>query len=1197
MPNSLINKPSLIIYLLNHLTNPIIYTPYPITHPLKIENKMMRGKKVLISNRNPSKRASCITLDKVLGITSRGNNSIATNPQTSEIAFIASGVICFYSPLTNKQESYIYNQNSKVFSCLTFSSNGKYLATGEGTCKQPEIAIWEISGPKQATLIKSLKGHKYGIESLAFSPDTQFLVSIGNEHDKGMFIWSWNQDKRVTSNKITKRILSLSFSPTGEFFITGGVKNIKMWSFDKGKPITTSSSLNAEIKCMASKNVDLAEMKEKNFVSVAVNLENVFALTGDGILCVFSKDRVMDKWMDLHAGGGFAIVTIGKYLVCGCAEGIIRCFDSENLEHIATLPRPPPLGQANISPDRKKMVIASEPNSAFADTMGLLLFDGNSKLYVLYSDRTVFIWDIARLDAITVYRAHLYHSAAINSIQILPGSTMDITLFVTGSNDKTIRFWHLCQADPTKTDSKIIRNVYSRELSRIIYVSKSFEHFKQKVPEGEGCIKCVACSPDGKHIASGDSEGNLRVHRFDDLEEMLCMTAHDSDIIALDYNSHTPREGECDKGKMYLASGSRDRLMHIFDVDNEYKPILTIDDHNSAISDIAFIRVDGSDKLISCGADRSLIFRTISNQSASRYYQTIQKSKKCYSIQPHPIHKTLIVGEDKSLKVLMMDSGKVVKEIEEYQEKGVKVVADSNYRVALDPSGLVFAVCNLDRTVRLIEYYSGKVLGKINVGEIVTSLVFTPNGKKLLTTTNDGCIFIWRLSIDLTNAIRARLAQAPIAKPIEIEELPERPKSNQDDIKQQLVKIFEEPAIRCHESIMPSWAKEEPSKKKSPFDVADEPSAIPGKWARGPIKIEFEDFEDMPKISEDLDFEESEKKLFAPLCLPDQGAGKGRDSFKVTKSIIGPIKNVKSNEDEEEEKEEEEVKEMVNDEIEEELGDEEEKLPELEPESTFVKNPMRQSLSSSFWRKKEEAVPPSVGLFQYEKVEVVPWNIPKVPVTKKKQDLDDLQAHINDAKTRLQDMGVLSIPKKSKQKGPELTKVQVDDSEIQEEIILDTQDDIPEEIKHSESPVSQPNPQKFNSPYNKNSVTESKSLVGFSLSESQFSNSLKLTKQQYCQGFSDLRKSLKDVDNYFSAIDQSDPEYSVSFEESVKERKEILELLVSISGKIGEPLGFSRENDIIEKFSKKLLSKVEKQLRKREKKRDRERDREREKDS
>ena len=920
--------------------------------------------------------------------------------------------------------------------------------------------------------------------------------------------------------------------------------------------------------------------------------------------------------MDLHVGGGFVLTTQGKYLACGCADGLIRCFDADDINYIITLPRPPSLGGANVSPDKNRATISKEPDSTFADTMGLLFFDNNTKLYALYSDKTVFIWDILNFNIVAVFRASLHHSAAINQIQILPTSTPDVTKFATASNDKTIRFWHLHHSDIRRgVDTEVIKNIYSRELSRIVYVSKSYEHFKQKSPEGDGCIKCIACSPNGKHIASGDIEGVLRVHLVDNLEEILCLQAHDSEIVTLDYNMHTPREGEGEKGRMLLASGSRDRLLHIFDVESDYRPIITIDDHNSSISDLTFIRVDSTDKLISCGADRSLVFRNISGQNAIRYFQTIQKNKKYYSIFPHPINKTIITGEDKSVKVLLLETGKTVKEFEDYQDRGAKVVNDSNLKVVMDPTGLIFAAYNSDRTVRIIDYLSTRVIGRMNVGETVTSMVFSPYGNNLLTTTIDGCIFVWKLSLELTNAIRARIERAPIQRVIEIEDLPERPKPAQEEIKKELEKINDEHKIIGHESILPSWAKDDSNNviKKSPFEIADEP--IPGKWGKNPMKLDIDDHNyglqkiEIYKSLEEYESDEEIKAEEIPVLATDDIPNL-RESFILTKSIAFTSLH-HDIADKVDIKEEEEIKEETpNDEafldIEDDNDDEEEKLPELEPESTFVKNPMRQSLSASFWQKKQEDHgPEKVGLFNYEPIVAEPFHVPKIIDFKKKQEVQDVKSQIDDMKKQLRELNILSLPKKIKkakeQPAPEII-IPIDiPTDIPEEILIETPEEIPEEIKCiDDSPKEikenkievqdfeeNPNqklevPKKFDSPYTKNHSTENRSYIDFSISESQFSHSVKLSKNQYTQGFADLKRSLQDVDAYFSSIDVSDPEYSVSFEESHQDRKEILTLLMNISAKMGEQLALSKENELIEKFSKRLVSTFEKKIRKKE---------------
>ncbi len=63
-------------------------------------------------------------------------------------------------------------------------------------------------------------------------------------------------------------------------------------------------------------------------------------------------------------------------------------------------------------------------------------------------------------------------------------------------------------------------------------------------------------------------------------------------------------------GVKLLASASRDRFVHVFDPSQEYGLVQTLDDHSAAITAIRFLQVEGSLVMVSCGADKSLLFRT-----------------------------------------------------------------------------------------------------------------------------------------------------------------------------------------------------------------------------------------------------------------------------------------------------------------------------------------------------------------------------------------------------------------------------------------------------------------------------------------------------------------------------------------------------------------------------------------------------------
>lgn len=77
---------------------------------------------------------------------------------------------------------------------MTYAHTGRYFAAGEGAFRQPEITIWEVQLDGQYVEIKHLKGHKYGIESLMFSPNLQYLISLGDANDRGLFVWDWESE-------------------------------------------------------------------------------------------------------------------------------------------------------------------------------------------------------------------------------------------------------------------------------------------------------------------------------------------------------------------------------------------------------------------------------------------------------------------------------------------------------------------------------------------------------------------------------------------------------------------------------------------------------------------------------------------------------------------------------------------------------------------------------------------------------------------------------------------------------------------------------------------------------------------------------------------------------------------------------------------------------------------------------------------
>ena len=76
---------------------------------------------------------------------------------------------------------------------MAYSPDGSYLAAGASCIRAPDISIWSITendkGRMNYKYLYSLEGHKYGIQSIFFSPNSEYMVSIGDHSDKGVFVW------------------------------------------------------------------------------------------------------------------------------------------------------------------------------------------------------------------------------------------------------------------------------------------------------------------------------------------------------------------------------------------------------------------------------------------------------------------------------------------------------------------------------------------------------------------------------------------------------------------------------------------------------------------------------------------------------------------------------------------------------------------------------------------------------------------------------------------------------------------------------------------------------------------------------------------------------------------------------------------------------------------------------------------------
>ncbi|MDX2305475.1 MAG: caspase family protein [Microscillaceae bacterium] len=132
---------------------------------------------------------------------------------------------------TMQQVSQISEQED-VINSLTFSADGKYLASGSS---DNSIRVWDVSMPSSPKLISVLKGHIESVQHVAFL-NSKKLVSVS--YDKTILLWDWannNIDQKIEQH--SDKVSALACSPDGKYFASGGYDN-KVFLFDsKGKVI------------------------------------------------------------------------------------------------------------------------------------------------------------------------------------------------------------------------------------------------------------------------------------------------------------------------------------------------------------------------------------------------------------------------------------------------------------------------------------------------------------------------------------------------------------------------------------------------------------------------------------------------------------------------------------------------------------------------------------------------------------------------------------------------------------------------------------------------------------------------------------------------------------------------------------------------------------------------------------------------
>uniref|UniRef100_A0A7M5WY06 MABP1/WDR62 second WD40 domain-containing protein n=1 Tax=Clytia hemisphaerica TaxID=252671 RepID=A0A7M5WY06_9CNID len=712
-----------------------------------------------------------VTLKHILGLTTTNTNGLASNPTSGIIAYPAGCVIVLYNTKTNIQK-HILNPDKKTITCVSFSPDGRYLVSGESG-QQPSVRVWDLN--ENLSQVAELRGHKSGINAVEFSPNNKLLVSIGDQHDMLVNVWNWKLGHTVACNKSGCRVRSVSFSESGNYLVTVGNRHVKFWYLDQ----EATSKGNAPITPITGRAGILGDQRNNCFTDVKCgrgkNSAFTYCVTKSSLLCMFNERRIMDKWVELKAGSANCLEVTENYIFCGCSNGLIRVFDPTSLRFVASFPRPHNLG-VNVSEGLQPTDLVHVSNKSCPDLVAITLDSEHFKMTSIYNDHSLYVWDLKNIKKVGKVASFLYHSACIWGVETYPyfddspSACLPYGSFLTCSSDDTIRIWNI---ETGNTQVKMYpRNLYSKELLKIVYIDEDLSNIQDtsmapfgKDTDGKNGVRCMQISPDGQILATGDRSGNLRIYSLDFFDETFRIEAHESEILCVEFS---PEES----GYKLLASSSRDRLIHIFDVMKKYTLLQTIDDHSSSITAVRFNYDENILQLLSCGADKVVMFHTAqTNENGVCFVRnTIVPGKATlYDMGIEPTRKyAATVGQDRNMRVYNVQEAKQTTCF-----KGSLSDEGNLIKFQLDGGGVYAAISCSDKTIGIFDFVNGECEASMHGhSEIATGLKFTADGKHLISVSGDGCIFVWNLPPALTENIRNRILDlnAPLPQENDYEE-------------------------------------------------------------------------------------------------------------------------------------------------------------------------------------------------------------------------------------------------------------------------------------------------------------------------------------------------------------------------------------------------------------------------------------------
>ncbi|EPS71011.1 hypothetical protein M569_03757 [Genlisea aurea] len=692
-----------------------------------------------------------VNLEEIVGFTFRDGNGLASTASESKFAFIAGTVVVLYDFRCGTQSHFVApTRDPKQLSCVALCSHARIIAAGE-TGRHSRVLVWNCI---TNDCISQLKGHQYGVASIALSRDGKHLISVGSARDG--YVCVWDRENNVLATKfrassVNTPISSVVFSWDAKFLVTAGKNHFKFW---KVRVPAGSRTGIRSVSVIKLREFGIEKIKkEMAFVAVSCPIDH-------------SKDaQQMQFYAVLYA---WYIPTLQRSKRLSW-----RLTNATRYQH----------------PQAGLLVLATMDSLSYLTLVLLYMLETCVLLKRNHVERQIMHTGNQALRL--KFRVGL-RSQMLSHADFYLRSSWAMVFY----GDHSVHLWNI--GDMSK-DALVEHVLQHAQLMVIGCVSKDI---------ASPGLRSMVVSSDGKHVAAGYFHGSINIFYVNNSDGVCIQDAHDGEIVSLSFTwesvNGTAALSEAHGGHNLLASAGIDRKIHLFDVDRNFCHLASIDYNPSAATVVKIVQK--GHQMLSFGADRSLVLHSIDISDADCKISCLGRIETSGFISDmavdHRINIAFTVCQDKKINVIDILSKRL---INSFQHDGGTV---EPVKIALDQSCSYLACSSANKCIRIYECMTGNLVAQATGhAAAVTGIIFLPDSVHLASVSADGCIFLWKLPPLLSSRMVQRMERVQIHLPPSADEGHSQPSSAATDSRSQ-VEVEMNAGFEFSLSRLPKWAQD-----------------------------------------------------------------------------------------------------------------------------------------------------------------------------------------------------------------------------------------------------------------------------------------------------------------------------------------------------------------------------------------------------